>query len=121
MSAAANPIVVVEDDLFLRLIQVILDPQTPAARLAAFSHFIAHELPDFTAWCNRLRARLQRLYPAEVRLVADETALSAALHGARDRNAKVGRQPDLSSPSVVVHLSLPGPLLLTPSFILIRQ
>ena len=40
------PVIVVEDDPFQRLIQVILDPQTPAARVAAFSHFVAHELPD---------------------------------------------------------------------------
>jgi len=74
--------VVVEDDPFPRLIQVILDPATSAARLAAFSHFFAHEEPDFTGWCGRLRARLKRLYPAEVRLVADQAALLAALPGA---------------------------------------
>jgi len=74
--------VVVEDDPFPRLIQVILDPATSAARLAAFSHFFAHEEPDLTGWCGRLRARLKRLYPAEVRLVADQAALLAALPGA---------------------------------------
>jgi phosphoglycerate dehydrogenase-like enzyme len=74
--------VVVEDDPFPRLIQVILDPATSAARLAAFSHFFAHEEPDFTGWCGRLRARLKRLYPAEVRLVADQAAILAALPGA---------------------------------------
>ena len=75
--------VVVEDDPFPRLIQVILDPATPAERVAAFSHFFAHELPDFTGWCERLRARLGRLHPAEVRLVADQDALLAGLPGAR--------------------------------------
>jgi len=44
-------VVVVEDDPFPRLIQVILDPATPAARVAAFSHFFAHEEPDFAGWC----------------------------------------------------------------------
>jgi phosphoglycerate dehydrogenase-like enzyme len=75
-------VVVVEDDPFPRLIQVILDPTTPAARLAAFSHFFAHEEPDFAGWCGRLRARLKRLYPAEVRLVRDQAGLLAALPGA---------------------------------------
>jgi phosphoglycerate dehydrogenase-like enzyme len=82
MPIPPRPIIVVEDDPFPRLIQVILDPATPAARTAAFDHFVAHDLPDFTGWCERLRARLRRLYPAEVRLVADEAALEASLPGA---------------------------------------
>ena len=79
----SRPIIVVEDDPFPRLIQVILDPGTPAARVAAFSHFFAHELPDFTGWCERLHARLKRLHPAEVRLVADQDALLAGMPGAQ--------------------------------------
>ena len=75
-------VIVVEDDPFPRLIQVILDPATPAARVAAFSHFFAHEEPDFAGWCGRLRARLKNLHPAEVRLVADQEALFAAMPGA---------------------------------------
>jgi phosphoglycerate dehydrogenase-like enzyme len=78
-----RPVVVVEDDPFPRLIQLILDPQTPAARVAAFSHFFAHEEPDLAGWCARLRKRLKRLYPAEVRLVADQQSLLAAMPGAR--------------------------------------
>ena len=77
-----RPVVVVENDPFPRLIQVILDPATPAARVAAFSHFFAHEEPDFAGWCGRLRARLKNLHPAEVRLVADQEALFAAMPGA---------------------------------------
>jgi phosphoglycerate dehydrogenase-like enzyme len=79
----ARPVIVVEDDPFPRLIQVILDPATPAARVAAFRHFFAHEVPDFDGWCERLRARLGRLLPAEVRLVADQAGLLAALAGAQ--------------------------------------
>ena len=74
--------VVVEDDPFPRLIQVILDPAVSAERVAAFSHFFSHEEPDFTGWCGRLRARLKRLYPAKVRLVTDQAGLLAALFGA---------------------------------------
>jgi phosphoglycerate dehydrogenase-like enzyme len=82
MSVPSRPLVVVEDDRFLRLIQVILDPSTPAERFSAFSHFMAHDEPDFTGWCKRLRGRLNHLYPAEVRLAQNETALLANLHGA---------------------------------------
>ncbi|HEY7742183.1 MAG TPA: NAD(P)-dependent oxidoreductase [Burkholderiales bacterium] len=78
----ARPVVVVEDDPFPRLIQVILDPATPAARVAAFSHFFAHELPDLEGWCGRQRARLARIHPADVRLVPDQGALLAAMPGA---------------------------------------
>jgi phosphoglycerate dehydrogenase-like enzyme len=83
MATPPRPIIVVEDDSFLRLLQVILDPATPAARLAAFSHFMATDLPDFRAWCERLRARIGNLYPAEVRLVEDEASLLASLPGAQ--------------------------------------
>lgn len=82
MVATSRPIIVVEDDPFPRLIQVILDPATPAARVAAFSHFFAHEEPDLAGWCERLRARLKRLHPAEVRLVPDQAGWVAALPGA---------------------------------------
>ena len=82
MATSSRPVIVVEDDPFPRLIQVILDPDTPAARVAAFSHFFAHELPDFAGWCERLRARLKRLHPAEVRLVPDRAGLLAGLAGA---------------------------------------
>lgn len=80
--AASRPVIVVEDDPFPRLIQVILDPATPAARLTAFQHFFAHEEPDFAGWCARLRRRLRCIHPAEVRLVSDPAALLSALPGA---------------------------------------
>jgi len=82
VTAVPHPVVVVEDDPFLRLVQVVLDPQTPAARVAAFSHFFTHELPDLEGWRDRLRARLTRLHPAEVRLVTEQAGLSSALQGA---------------------------------------
>ena len=58
------------------------DPAAAPARVAAFNHFFAHEEPDFPGWCNRLRKRLKRLHPAEVRLVADQAELLAAMPGA---------------------------------------
>lgn len=81
--AAPRPVLVVEDDPFPRLIQVVLDPATPEARRAAFGHFFAHEVPDFGGWCERLRSRLKRICPATVCLVSDETALIRAMPGAQ--------------------------------------
>src|SRR5687768_6302793 len=88
-------VVVVEDDPFPRLIQVILDPETSQERIAAFTHFFAHEEPDFPGLCERLRKRLKRLYPAQVRLVSGQAALAAALPGAHvvvTESLKVGKQ-----------------------------
>jgi phosphoglycerate dehydrogenase-like enzyme len=88
-----RPVVVVEDDPFPRLIQLILDPATPEARVAAFTHFFAHE-ENLPAWCERLRKRLKRLFPATVRLVADQAELTAALPGANvvvTESLKVGK------------------------------
>jgi phosphoglycerate dehydrogenase-like enzyme len=82
MSPTPHRIVVVEDDPFLRLVQVILDPTTPAERTAAFAHFVAHDEPDFAGWCDRLRSRLATLYPAAVRLVRDQCNFHAYLPGA---------------------------------------
>ena len=48
---------VVENDSFLRLIQVVLDPSAPEERIAAFSHFCAHDLPDFAGWCETVRSQ----------------------------------------------------------------
>jgi len=74
---------VVENDSFLRLIQVVLDPSAPAERIAAFSHFCAHDLPDFPGWCKKVRAQVQNLYPADVRLVDDQAELLANVPGAQ--------------------------------------
>lgn len=71
--------IAVEDDPFLRLIGVILDPATPAERIAAFSDFFAHDLPDFDGWLRNLRARLKRLHPATVHIVEDAAQWPEAL------------------------------------------
>lgn len=79
----SRPILVVEDDPFLRIVQVILDPDTPERRLAAFAHFFASDLDDFPAWCEGLRSRLTWLYPARVHLVRDAAELTEHLPGAQ--------------------------------------
>jgi phosphoglycerate dehydrogenase-like enzyme len=73
---------VVENDSFLRLIHVVLDPNAPKERLDAFAHFCKHDMPDFGAWCDKIRAQAQNIYPAEVRLVDNQSDLQANLSGA---------------------------------------
>jgi phosphoglycerate dehydrogenase-like enzyme len=75
-------IIAVEDDPWIRLFQIILDPATPPERTAAFAHFVAHDLPDFPGWLARLRKDVGSLYPAEIRLVEDEGDFDASLAGA---------------------------------------
>ncbi|MBI4206519.1 MAG: hypothetical protein HY527_15975 [Betaproteobacteria bacterium] len=79
MTTPSRPVIVVEDDPFTRIIQVVLDPEVAPARIAAFADFFAHDLPDFTGWLTALRQRLGTLHPAHVRLVASQEELTAAL------------------------------------------
>ena len=53
--SSKRPMLVVEDDPFLRLLGVILDPATSPERIAAFADFFAHDLPDFDGWLQQLR------------------------------------------------------------------
>ena len=79
----AAPIIVIEDDPFLRVMQIVLDPHTDAERVAAFADFFSHDEPDFAGYCARVRARAPGLFPAEVRLVDSPDELRAALPDAR--------------------------------------
>lgn len=68
--------IVIEQDHFLKIIPVVLDPATPEAHRDAVADFFAHDEPDFASWCSRLRQRLAGLYPAEVVFAADEADLA---------------------------------------------
>jgi phosphoglycerate dehydrogenase-like enzyme len=73
---------VVENDSFLRLIQVVLDPTAPKERIDAFAHFCKHDTPDFGGWCDKIRAQARNIYPTDVRLVDNQGELQAHLAGA---------------------------------------
>src|SRR5215471_5118776 len=68
---------VVENDSFLRLIQVVLDPSAPQDRIEAFAHFCKHDTPDFNGWCEKIRAQAKNIYPADVHLVDNQAELLA--------------------------------------------
>jgi phosphoglycerate dehydrogenase-like enzyme len=82
MATIGRPVLVVEDDPFTRIVQVVLDPETSSERRDAFAHFFAHDLPDFEGWCRKVRMAANGLYPAEVRLVGAEEELRGHLPGA---------------------------------------
>ena len=73
---------VVENDSFLRLIQVVLDANAPKERFDAFAHFCKHDTPDFLGWCDKIRAQARNIYPADVRLVNSPDELLSNAGGA---------------------------------------
>ncbi len=73
---------VVENDSFLRLIQVVLDPHAAKERIDAFAHFCKHDTPDFAGWYDKIRAQAPNIYPTDVVLVDDQSALQENLAGA---------------------------------------
>ena len=77
----ADSALVVEDDRFLRVVGIVLDPNTSPERTAAYADFFAHDEPDFDGYCRRVRARVGKLFPREVRLVETQNEMRAALPG----------------------------------------
>jgi phosphoglycerate dehydrogenase-like enzyme len=75
----SRPIVLIEEDHFLKIVPVILDPDIPPAHRDAVADFFAHDVPDFLAWCERLRARLPGLYPARIVWAGDQADFLARL------------------------------------------
>ena len=73
------PKILVEEDHFLKILSVILDPATPEAHRSAVNRFFAHDEPDFPGWCERLRARLPGLHPARIEYVDGDEALARAI------------------------------------------
>jgi len=73
------PRIVIEEDHFLNIVPVVLDPATPAAHRNAVTEFFAHDVPDFLDWCGGLQQRLAGLYPAEVVFAANEADLAVKM------------------------------------------
>ena len=72
---ASKPVLVVEDDVWARLVGVVLDPTTSDQRFAAFADFMTPDLPDFRGWCDRVRTAAGPLFPSDVRLVTSAAEL----------------------------------------------
>ena len=68
--------IVFEEDHFLKIIPVVLDPATAEPHRRAVAAFFAHDEPDFLSWCGRLQQRLPGLYPAEIVFAADAAELA---------------------------------------------
>lgn len=71
----SNPVLVVENDVWARLIGVVLDPTTSRERWDALADFMSTDVPNFQDWCDKARKAGRSLYPSDVRLVSSEPEL----------------------------------------------
>jgi len=76
------PTLLIEEDHFLKIVPVILDPDIPGAHRRAVADFFAHDVPDFLGWCAALRARMPGLYPTRVVWANDQADFLAKLPAA---------------------------------------
>jgi phosphoglycerate dehydrogenase-like enzyme len=74
--------ILIEEDRVLRLLGVILDPNTEKARVDAFANFNSTDLDDFEGWCMELREKLMGLYPARVVMINSQEELQKGLASA---------------------------------------
>lgn len=74
--------ILVESDHFLKILPIILDPRATDEHSCAVSDFFAHDIPDFSAWCEKFRAEIPGLYPAEVEFASDQAEFEDKLPGA---------------------------------------
>src|SRR5262245_24100709 len=58
--------ILVESDHYLKILPVMLDPETPEEHARAVADFFAHDIPDFVSWCEAFRARVPGLYPSRI-------------------------------------------------------
>jgi phosphoglycerate dehydrogenase-like enzyme len=104
---ADKPVLVVEDDVWARLIGVVLDPTTSQHRWEAFADFMSPDLADFSAWCARVQKAALSLYPSDVRLVASTAELRDNLPAAQavvTESLKIGGEELAHAPRLkVVH------------------
>jgi phosphoglycerate dehydrogenase-like enzyme len=100
-------ILIVEDDVWTRLIGVVLDPTTSLERWSAFADFMSPDLPDFRSWCDKFKTDARSLYPSDVRLVKSQDELRSNLEAAEaivTESLKIGPEELMLAPRMkVVH------------------
>jgi len=102
-----NAVLVVEDDVWTRLIGVVLDPSTSQERHDAFADFMSPDLPDFRGWCAKIQTTAGPLYPSDVRLVSSKPELHSNLDSAEaivTESLNIGREELALAPRLkVIH------------------
>ena len=77
-----KPVLLVENDVWARLIGVVLDPNTSQEKWDAFADFMSPDLSDFRSWCDQISKAAGSLYPSDVRLVSSQAELHSNLDAA---------------------------------------
>src|SRR6266576_834260 len=102
-----NPVLVVQDDVWTRLIGVVLDPSTSQERHDAFADFMSPDLPDFRDWRDKVQTTAGLLYPSDVRLVSSKPELHGNLESAEaivTESLNIGREELALAPRLkVIH------------------
>jgi phosphoglycerate dehydrogenase-like enzyme len=105
--ASRGPVLIVEDDVWARLIGVVLDSTTSEERLAAFADFMSPDVPDFRGWCDAVRSKAKSIYPSDVRLVSSGADLRhnlASAQGIVTESMEIGAEEIALAPQLkVVH------------------
>jgi phosphoglycerate dehydrogenase-like enzyme len=87
--------IVIEDDVFTRVLDVVLNPQCSAARKAAFADFFAHDIPDFLLWAQSQKRDTKNLQDCSVQFVYSQEELNVQLahaHAVIVESFEVGRR-----------------------------
>jgi phosphoglycerate dehydrogenase-like enzyme len=107
MKQPGTPLLVIENDVWARLIGVILDPATTRERREAFADFMSPDLPDFQGWCDKVQNAAGSLYPSNVRLVDSQAELLNNLEAAEAvvvESLRIGAEELAAAPRLkVVH------------------
>jgi phosphoglycerate dehydrogenase-like enzyme len=80
--SSKRPVLVVEDDPWTRVIQIVLDPKTSPERSAAFADFMSPDEPNFEDWCEEVRRRVGPFYPCEVQMTSSQAEMRAKIQNA---------------------------------------
>lgn len=71
--------IVVENDVFTRVLDVILNPDCSQERLDAFADFFAHDAPYFLQWAADLRGQCKHIGRSRITFVDTQEELQQAL------------------------------------------
>lgn len=76
------PVILIEDDKILRVIEAIVDPKVSIERLKAFADFNSTAVEDFSDWLAQTRRAIPALVPSELRFIKSQSDLHAHLKDA---------------------------------------
>ena len=72
-------VVAAQNDPIIRNIQIVLDPDAPRDRYGAIADYFSVDMPQFSDWCDDLRGRASKVWPAEFRMIDEQEDFTAAL------------------------------------------